>query len=371
MAEILIRRAGMIRVSIPLVEPFRISSGEVREKEALLVRLEDGEAFGWGESSAMSGSFYSADTPDSCQRELLETLLPAVVGHSSFADIAALDDYLRAIPASNFARVAIEGAAWELLARARGVAVAELLGVTPRPVESGLAVGLYDSEAELIAAIHRLEPDRYRRVKIKIKRGQDVALVRAVRREFGEIPLFVDANADYTRDDFAVFEELDKYGLMMFEQPLAKEDLDGSAMLQARVRTPVCLDESIDDAATARRAIAMGACRIVNLKLQRVGGLREGLKVRDVCRETGTPLWMGTMPELGIGSAQALALAADPAFTLPTDVEPSRRWYVDDVLRPEMVLAEGGVLCVPDGAGWGFEVDEEKLRRWEVGRWRM
>jgi O-succinylbenzoate synthase len=370
MAPIRMQRAEVFRVSIPLVEPFRISSGEVRDKEALLLRVWDGEALGWGESSAMSGSFYSADTPDTCQRELLDVLVPSVLGRS-FASIAALDDHLRTQPASNFARVAVETAAWELMARAQSASVAELLGVPPRLVPSGLAVGLYDSEQELLAAIHRLQPERYHRLKIKIKRGQDVSLVRAVRREFGNMPLFVDANADYTRDDFAVFEKLDEYQLMMFEQPLAKDDLEGSALLQARVRTPVCLDESIDDAALARRAIEMHACRIVNLKLQRVGGLAEGLRVRDVCRETGTPLWMGTMPELGIGSAQALALAADPAFTLPTDVEPSRRWYTDDILRPQLDLDAGGVFCVPAGPGWGYQVDTEKLERYTVASWRL
>jgi o-succinylbenzoate synthase len=364
---ILIRDAVLYHVNIPLVEPFRISSGEVRDKDALLVHLSDGDSFGWGESSAMSGSFYSADTPESCRRELEDVLLPAILDRP-FANMEALNDVLQAQPASNFARVAVETAAWELIARRAGLSVAALLGIAPRPIPSGLAVGLYDSEAELLGAIRRQEPERYQRLKIKIKRGQDVALVRAVRREFGDIPLYVDANADYTRADFAVFEELDQFGLMMFEQPLAKDDLEGSAQLQARVRTPVCLDESIDTAAVALQAIRMGACRIVNLKLQRVGGLLEGLRVCQACRETNTPLWMGTMPELGVGSAQALALAADAAFTLPTDVEPSRRWYADDIVRPELVLQPGGVLCPPAGPGWGYEVDQAKLARYAVGR---
>jgi len=364
-----IREARLVRVSVPMTEPFRISSGAVDRKDALLVQLSDGEAFGWGESSAMSGSFYSIETPESCQRELLERLLPATVGRGS-ESIEEFNLHLETLSSSRFARVALETAAWELVARQRGVSLRQLLGVPDRPIPSGLAVGLYDSEAELCAAIARYWGDGYQRLKIKIKRGQDVALVKAVRREFGDIPLFVDANADYTREDFQVFEQLDEYGLMMFEQPLAKDDLEGSALLQQRVHTPVCLDESIETAADARRAIELGSCRIVNLKLQRVGGFLEGLQVCQVCQEHGIPLWMGTMPELGVGSAQALALASHPGFVFPTDVEPSHRWYLDDVVRPEIRL-EQGCLTVPEGPGLGYEVDESKVAQYAVGQWQF
>jgi O-succinylbenzoate synthase len=364
-----VRGATVIRVSIPMREPFRISSGAVARKEALLVRLSDGSAFGWGESSAMPGSFYSSETPESCQRELLECLIPGVLGRR-FESVVDLGAHLEGLSSSRFARVALETAAWELVARGRGVAIRRLLGVPDRAIPSGLAIGLYDTEAELCAAIHRYWSDGYRRLKIKIKRGQDVALVKAVRREFGNIPLFVDANADYTRDDFAVFEELDDYGLTMFEQPLAKEDLEGAAMLQERVKTPICLDEGIETEADARRAIELGSCRIVNIKLQRVGGYLEALRICRVSEEAAIPLWMGTMPELGVGSAQALTLASHPAFVFPADVEPSRRWYLDDVVRPEIALSDG-YLAVPDGPGLGYEVAEEKLERWAVSRWQF
>ena len=369
MNRFVIREARLVRVSIPMREPFRISSGSVDRKDALLLRLCDGEAFGWGESSAMSGSFYSSETPESCQHELLERLLPMTVGQG-FESIEEFNVHLEALSSSRFARVALEGAAWELVARQRGVSLRQLLGVPDRPVPSGLAVGLYYSEAELCAAIARYWSDGYQRLKIKIKRGQDVALVKAVRREFGDIPLFVDANADYTPEDFRVFEQLDEYGLMMFEQPLAKEDLGGSARLQRLVKTPVCLDESIETAADARRAIELGSCRIVNLKLQRVGGFLEALRICQVCQEHGIPLWMGTMPELGVGSAQALALASHAGFVFPTDVEPSRRWYLDDVVRPEIQL-EHGCLTVPEGPGLGYEVDEGKVTRYAMDQWRF
>jgi O-succinylbenzoate synthase len=369
MTGFVVEKARLVRISIPMTEPFRISSGVVDCKDALLVRLSDGEAFGWGESSAMPGSFYSSETPDSCQRELLERLLPLTVGRE-FRSIEEFNVHVEALSASRFARVALETAAWELVARQRGISLRQLLCVPDRPIPSGLAIGLYASEAELCEAIARYWGDGYQRLKIKIKRGQDVALVKAVRREFGDISLFVDANADYTREDVRVFEQLDEYGLMMFEQPLAKEDFEGSALLQQRVKTPICLDESIETAEDARRAIELGSCRIVNLKLQRVGGFQEALRICQVCQERDIPLWMGTMPELGVGSAQALALASHPGFVFPTDVEPSRRWYLDDILAPELRL-DHGCLPVPAGPGMGYQVDEGKLARYGVNQWQF
>jgi o-succinylbenzoate synthase len=357
------------RVAIPMHEPFRISSGEVSKKEAVVVRVTDGEAFGWGESSAMAGAFYSADTPDSCQAALTGKLLPALAG-STFASMAELEGYLRENAESGFVRVAVETAAWELLARQRGISLRALFGIPPRPAPSGLAVGLYDTVAQLRTALDRYGVHDYRRLKIKIKHGFDVDLVAHVREWLPDFPLFVDANADYTPADFAIFEELDRYGLMMFEQPLAKIDLEGAARLQRRVRTPVCLDEGAGTSADVERALAMGAARVINIKLQRVGGYLEALRIIEICERYGVPVWMGTMPELGIGSAQALVLAAHPACGFPTDVEPSNRWYTDDILKPELRLT-GGTLNVPDSPGLGFDIDCEKLARYSTAHWEF
>lgn len=355
------------RVAVPMHEPFRISSGEVSLKEAILVKLHGGAAFGWGESSAMPGGFYSADTPDGCQEELVNRLLPALAGRR-FESMATLERYLLEQGSSPFVRVAIETAAWELLARQRGISLRKLFGIPDRPVPSGLAVGLYDRDEELAAALERYRPRDYRRLKIKIKRGHDVRLVRLVRELLGDFPLFVDANADYGRDDFGVFRELDAFGLMMYEQPLAKADLEASAALSRECRTPICLDEGISSAEDARQAIALKACGVVNIKLQRVGGFTEALRVVEICAAAGVPVWMGTMPELGVGSAQALVLAAHPAFTFPTDVEPSDRWYTGDVLAPELRL-EDGTLATPAGPGLGYTVDEAAVERYAVARW--
>jgi len=362
-----IRKAEAWRVSIPMLEPFRISSGEVSRKDAVVVRLTSGKHFGWGESSAMAGAFYSADTPDSCERELVDRILPQLTGRT-FRRMSDLEAALAGWTSSRFVRVAIETAAWEVLARRAGQSLREYFGLPDRPVPSGLAVGLYETEDELHAAIERYRVRDYRRLKIKIKRGHDVSLVRAVREWYGDIPLFVDANADYTPADLDVFRELDSQGLMMFEQPFAKDDMEGSAALQSTVRTPVCFDESVETAADAERAAQLGACRIVNIKLQRVGGYLEAFRIAECCLRHNIALWFGTMPELGIGSAQALMFAAHPGCAFPTDVEPSARWFQDDILQPELVL-RGGELPMPAGPGLGFTVDINKLERYATHHW--
>lgn len=362
-----IRKAEAWRISIPMLEPFRISSGEVSRKDAVAIRLGDGKDFGWGESSAMPGAFYSSETPDSCQHELVDQILPQLSGRS-FATMGDLELELVRRTSSRFVRVAIETAAWELLARRARQSLRKFFGLADKPVASGLAVGLYETVDELHAAIERYRVRDYRRLKIKIKRGHDVGLVRAVREWYGDIPLFVDANADYSPADLYVFRELDGLGLMMFEQPFAKDNLEGSAALQHAVRTPVCLDESIETAADAERAASLGACRIVNIKLQRVGGYLEAFRIAECCMKHGIALWLGTMPELGIGSAQALMFAAHPGCTFPTDVAPSARWFQDDILQPELAL-QGDELLMPAGPGLGFAVDMDKLQRYAVQHW--
>ncbi|MGO8719664.1 MAG: o-succinylbenzoate synthase [Acidobacteriaceae bacterium] len=362
-----LRSAQAWRVSIPMLEPFRISSGEVSSKDAILIRISDGRDFGWGESSSMPGPFYSAETPDTCERELIDHILPNIIGQA-YPTMLALEAALAELTSSRFVRVAVETAAWELLARQGGQSLRDLFGIQDRPVPSGLAVGLYDTDDALHSALERYRVYDYPRLKIKIKHGHDARLVRAVRDWYGNIPLFVDANADYSLDDLDLFRELDTHQLTMFEQPFARSDFEGSAVLQHAVRTPVCFDESIETVDDVRRSAKLDACRIVNIKLQRVGGYLEALRIAECCIQNNIALWMGTMPELGIGSAQAVMLAAHPGCAYPTDVEPSTRWYRDDILKPELML-QAGQLIAPSGAGLGFSVDTVKLEHYALRHW--
>jgi O-succinylbenzoate synthase len=361
-----VERVALHRVRVPLREPFRISNGAVAEKESVLVEVEtEGGVRGWGEASPMSGSFYSEDTPDSVWRALKETLIPLALGAGE-VDVPRFYERLREVPGEPFAKAGLEGALWDAHARRLGAPLCELLGAPSRPVPSGLAVGIYDTVGELIERVERYAAEGYRRVKIKIQPGWDLEPVAALRERFPSLPLMVDANAAYTLDDAEVFRRLDAYDLMMFEQPLARGAHADSAELQRRVRTPLCADESAESHADVEELIRLDAARIVNIKIQRVGGLSEARLMLGHVRGAGLGCWLGTMPELGVASAQALHFAALEGFNYPTDVEASARWFVDDVVEPQLTIDEVGFIHVPRGAGMGYEVSREKVRRYAV-----
>jgi o-succinylbenzoate synthase len=361
---VIVKNVSLTHVRVPLVEPFRISSGAVAEKDGIVVRVETDELVGYGESSPMAGSFYSSDTPESCLRDLRESLVPSVI-RKTFESARAASNFVAALPGSNFAKTGLETAFWDIEARRQGKPLYELLGGTAKPVESGLAVGLYDDVADMLRTIEKYLKDGYKRVKIKIERGRDVELIRAVRARFGDIPLFVDANGAYDLSDIDVFRALDEFGLMMFEQPFPGSMLQELAELQCKVRTPVCLDESLETEADVRRAMQLGSMKIANIKIQRVGGFANALSIYEICRESGIPVWVGTMPELGIGQAQGMALSTLDHCAYPTDVEASLRWFRDDIIRPVLEVKDG-CLYPPSTPGLGFEIDEEKLKRYAV-----
>lgn len=359
-----IKKVTLTHCRVPLVEPFRISSGAVAEKDGIVVRVETNDFVGYGESSPMSGSFYSSDTPESCWRDLREQLIPALLRKSFAAPLSAAE-WIGTLPGSNFAKAGIETALWDIEARRQGNPLYELLGGTAKPVESGLAVGLYDDVKLLLRTIERYLADGYKRVKIKIERGRDVELVRAVRGAFGDIPLFVDANGAYDLSDVEVFKVLDDFGLLMFEQPFAGGMLSELAQLQKKVITPICLDESLETEQNLHEAIALGSLKIANIKIQRVGGFTPALAIYETCRRNGIPVWIGTMPELGIGQAQGMHLATLEYCQYPTDVEASLRWFCDDIITPFLEVKDG-CLYPPPGAGLGFEVREAKLQKYAV-----
>ena len=345
-------------VRVPLIEAFRISSGSVAEKDAIVVRVESDGFTGWGESSPMAGSFYSADTPESCWSELCDVIAPDVLHR----DVSTGDD----LPGKHFAGVGIETALWDIEAQRRGVPLHRLLGGTRDCVEAGLAVGLYEDTSQLLRTTERHLAAGYKRVKIKIARGSDIELVRAMRKAFGDdLPLMVDANGDYTLEHIDVFRRLDEFNLMMIEQPLAGPMLEEFAELQRQLRTPVCLDESLEDLAAVERAIAFGSFRIANIKIQRVGGFGNALRIYDLCLAHKLGVWIGTMPELGIGQAQGAALSSLPGCTFPTDVEASARWFCDDIIDPWLEV-RGGMIAMPTSPGLGRRIDLGKLARYKV-----
>jgi len=351
-------------VRIPLHSPFKISSGVVSDKDAIIVAIYSEGLVGYGEASPMAGSFYSSDSPETTWVCLTNEILPRIKARMDL-DRSQVDLILDQIHGNSFAKAGIESALWDLEAKRRAVPLWQLLGGTQSRIPSGLAVGIVPSIDELLHEVERYLTEGYKRVKIKIEPGWDLEPVKAVRKHFGNTPLMVDANAAYRRDDIPLFQELDQYDLMMFEQPLGKDDLMGHAKLQSCVQTPVCLDESAKDIAAVEEAISFGSCRVINIKIQRMGGLNKALQVHDLCRKAGMPVWAGTMPELGIGAVQAIHLGSLPGCSYPTDVESSFRWFVDDIIDPWIEVNDGW-LAVPDEIGCGFNVDEKKLQKYAV-----
>ena len=359
-------------VRVALHEPFRISSGEVSIKDSLLVELEAsgagrGRTTGWGEASPMPGDFYSPETPETTWDFLVHRLAPSFLERPEL-DPRQCSARLAEFAGEPFAKAGLEGAVWDLAAKASAQPLWALLGGTRRALASGAAIGLMPTLDDLLERVERFLAEGYRRIKIKIAPGRDVELVRGVRRRFGDIPLMVDANAAYRLEDGCVFEELDELGLMMIEQPLEREALAEHAELQRRLRTPLCLDESADSLESIREIIRLGSGRILNIKVQRMGGLWPARQAHDLAQAAGIPCWLGTMPELGIASAQGLHLGTLANFTLPSDVEASSRWYVDDMMAPPIEVTREGFIHLPDGPGMGYGVDLEKIARYRIRR---
>jgi o-succinylbenzoate synthase len=355
-------------IRIAFHEPFRISGGEVSTKDAIVVELvaEDGTR-GWGEASPMAGAFYSAETPESTWKFLRERLVPACAGRPRFLarrepacreklDPLRCCEEFSEFPGEPFAKAGLEGAVWDLCATMERKPLWALLGGSARPIESGAAIGLFPTLEELLERVRRFLAEGYRRIKIKIAPGSDVALVGAVRERFGGIPLMVDANAAYRFEDAGVFEKLDRFGLLMIEQPMGRRALEEHAELQRRLRTPICLDESAEDLAAVQEIIRLKSARILNIKVQRMGGLGPAKLAHDLAQAAGIPCWLGTMPELGIASAQGLHLATLPNFRYPTDVEASGRWFVDDIIAPHIEVSPKGLIEIPKGPGMGYRV---------------
>ncbi len=369
-----IERVTLTHLRIALKEPIRFAIGEIIERDAILVAIDASDSPGGvGECCPFPIAGGPGDPPERCWDDLASGIVPGLIGRP-----APDEDGIAAIVEgwggrSRFAVAGAETALWDLLGQARKASIAELLGVAPdviaRGVEAGLIVGLTETVVDLLRTIEVHLAEGYRRIKLAIAPGRDVELVKAVRRHFGdEIGLMVDANGSYTTADLDVFRALDDYDLLKFEQPMPADDLDGLAALQGAVATPVCIDETARDLASVSAAIDRGACRIVNLKLHRVGGFGPARAIHDYCYARGVACWVGTMPELGIGLAQGLHLATLPNCKYPTDVAPSVRWYVDDYVAPSLELASPGVFSLPMRPGLGYQVDPAKLRRYEVRR---
>jgi o-succinylbenzoate synthase len=345
-----IEAVDLRRISIPMIAPFRVSFGVEHQRDILLVRVVSDAAEGWGECVAMSRPLYSSEYTDGAEDVIRRHLLPRLF---EAGEVAAdrVGEILRPIHGHPMAKAALEMAVLDAELRSAGVSLGDHLGAVRTEVDCGVSVGIFEDAGELVEVVSGYLAEGYRRIKLKIEPGHDVESVRAVRERFPEILLQVDANTAYTLDDAPQLAKLDEFELLLIEQPLEEDDVRGHAELARLVRTPICLDESITSARSAADAIALGACRVVNVKAGRVGGYLEARRVHDVCAENGVPVWCGGMLETGLGRAANVALAALPNFTLPGDTSASGRYYAQDITEP-FVLRDGR-LEVPRGPGLG------------------
>ena len=338
---------------MPLVRPFETSFGRLDSRELILVDVEDSSgAVGWGECVAEHDPFYSAETVATAWHVMEKYLVPAVLG-KSFPSAVALAASWSRVRGHQMAKAAIEMAAWDLEARLQHRPLCDVLGARARPIEAGVSIGIEGSIEQLLERVRMERADGYRRIKIKIKPGWDVKPVEAIRNAFGDVPLMVDANAAYQPSDAAALAALDRFKLMMIEQPLGYGDLVRHARMQKEIATPICLDESITGPDVAEDAIDLGACRIINIKPGRMGGFGPSMAVHDLAQHRGVPLWHGGMLETGVGRAHNLHLSALPGFTLPGDVAASRRYFVPDLIDPPIEVKPDGTIDVPAGPGIG------------------
>jgi len=347
-------------ISIRLTNPFETSFGTTWDRRILLVEARCDGVTGWGEVTAGEGPFYNSETTDTAWAIFRKFVAPLVLG-KSIATAADVLDLLEPIRGHEMTKAALENALWDIEAQQKGIALSKLLGGTRTEIASGVSLGIRQDPAQLLAVIEKELADGYQRVKVKIKPGKDLAFIEAARKRFPDLKLMVDANSAYRLEDAAFLKKFDAFNLMMIEQPLQWDDMYNHSRLQPMLQTPICLDECIHNPAQAEAAVNMGACRIINIKLGRVGGHAEAKRIESFCRSKSIPVWCGGMLETGIGRAHNIAMSTLPGFVLPGDVSASRRYWAEDIIEPEVQVTSQGTIRVPTAPGIGYQVRRKRI----------
>ena len=343
-----------------LKAPFETSSEVTWDRRVLLVEVGVDGLRGWGEITAAEDPFYNSETTDTAWHMMKDFIVPSLLGkHVERA--AEIADLLDPIRGHEMAKAGIENAVWDIEAQQKGVSLAKLLGGTRQEIHCGVSIGIQNSISILLDQIENELHAGYQRIKLKIKPGRDVEVVAAVRRQYPDIKLMIDANSAYRIEDLELLKMFDQHHLMMIEQPLAWDDIYQHSKLQAQVRTPICLDECIHNASHAEAAIKLGACRIINIKLGRVGGHAHAKQVHDVSVRHSIPVWCGGMLESGVGRAHNIAMSALPGFLLPGDVSASQRYWDEDIIEPEVEVSAAGTIRVPETPGLGYAIRRKKV----------
>jgi O-succinylbenzoate synthase len=352
-------------IQMPLVHFFETSFGRTYSRRILLLTVHSEGIDGWGESVVGEDPFYSSEWIESAWPTLTTYLIPMLLG-KSIGSARECPSLLAKVRAHRMAKAGLENALWDAEAAQKKVPLWKLLGGTRREIPCGVSIGIQDSVEQLLEKIETELAAGYRRIKVKVKPGWDINVLERIRSRWSDITLSCDANSAYTLDQVEHLRKFDQFNLLMIEQPLWNDDIYYHARLQKELRTSICLDESIVNARSAAFAVEAGACRIVNIKVGRVGGFSEALSVHDVCQAHKVPVWCGGMLETGIGRAQNIALSSHQNFSLPGDVSASRRYWKEDIIDPEVEVSANGMIAISDNPGTGYRVKTDLIEKLTV-----
>jgi len=365
-----VREITLREVRMKLVVPFETSVDRIEARRIVLVEANVDGVTGWGECVAGESPRYGPETTDTAWHILREHLWPLVKGEE-FTSASEIWGRLAQVRGHNMAKASLEAAIWDAEAKQKRIPLSRLLGGTRGEIACGVSIGIKESLEDLVASVEKELSAGYQRIKIKIKPGKDLEPVRRLRQDFPLIKLMVDANSAYTLEDWPLLKQLEGFYLMMIEQPLGWDDLYGHIELQKRLDTPICLDECIHTEEQARAAMELGACKIINIKLGRVGGYTVARRIHDLCQQHGIPVWCGGMLETGIGRAHNIALSTLPNFTLPGDVAASKRYWEEDIIDPEVTVSRQGTIRVPAGPGIGFAPCLDRIEKLTARKERL
>ena len=360
-----IHQADIFLVCLPLVHPFTTSFGTETHKEALLIKISADEGYGWGECVASPTPYYSYETNQTALSIIKNFLIPILNAQQDFFMKDVQVQFTR-IRGHHMAKAAIENALLDILARKHNRPLHSIINGNPQKIRSGISIGIKDNPKELLKSVQQAVQRKYHRVKVKIKRGKDIEVIKSIRKHFPDINLMADANADYSIGDLALLKQLDEFNLMMIEQPLEYDDIYFHSLVQKELKTPICLDESIKNLNDAEAAIKLNSCRIINIKQGRVGGILAARAIQDYCLKNGVDCWSGGMLETGVGRAFNIHLQTLPGFTLPGDTSETSRYFAEDIVDQPVVLDADGFIDIPSGPGIGVEVVPEKLKKFTI-----
>jgi len=360
-----IKEVTIRHLKMKLKNPFSTSFGTFVDKEFLLLEVTDERGtIGFGESVAFDAPWYNEETLKTNWHMLEDFLIPLIL-NKEILHPDELGELFKGIRKNYMAKSAIEGAIWDIYIQQTNQSLAQALGGKKEKIEVGISLGIQETLEKQIEVVDKAIKDGYKRIKLKIKPGWDVEMLRILREKFPDIPMMADANSAYTLEDVGILKQLDEFNLMMIEQPLASDDIIDHAILQKQIKTPICLDESIHSLEDARKAIELGSCGVINIKIGRVGGISEAKKIHDYCEEKGIPVWCGGMLESGIGRAHNIALTSLANFVMPGDTAGSKHYWEQDIIEPE-VIVDDGYITVPQESGIGYKANLDAIEGYTI-----